>query len=110
MVKKNIEKPCVFDTFFWPVSPWPEDLTSKVCVLCEREKTFFPKHSVSPAREQSFQLLEFMDGPLCGWGRSGRTCALAKMVHPEFAKEFGISAKVLHFIVFFRHGSQKVVF
>ena len=65
---------------------------------------FSSKHSVSPARDESFQLQEILDGTLVGCGRSGHGCTSAKMVHLELAREFRISQKVLRFVVFFEHG------
>ena len=61
---------------------------------------FSPKHSVSRRREESFQLQEIRGGPPGGQGPSGHICPRAKRAPLEFAKEFGIRVKVLHFTSF----------
>ena len=67
--------------------------------VCTGSK-FLSKHSVSPRREESFQLQEIKDGPPGGWAPSGHTCPWAKMVYLETVKEFGIKVKVLRFTAF----------
>ena len=61
---------------------------------------FFAKHTVSRRREDSFQLQEIRGGPHGGQGRSGHIGPRIKRAHLEFAKEFGIKAKVLYFTAF----------
>ena len=66
-------------------------------------KGVFSKDSVSRRREASFFQQEIRGGPLGGQGRSGHIFPRVKRAYNlylEFAKVFGIKAKVLHFIAF----------
>ena len=93
---KNLAFLILFLTSGFTIS---ESRSKSWCFVREGDD-FFPKHIVSPAREDSFQLQEIFGGPLGARGRSGHTSPSAKRAHLELAKEFGISVKVLHFIAF----------
>ena len=78
-------------------------------VLYERETHVFSKHSVSPARDESFQLQEIPDESIVDRGRFGHECPVTKLEHLELAKEVRISTKVSRFVVFLRHGCPECI-
>ena len=99
---------------FWTLFLAAEFVASKAefvtgCFVCTGSE-FFPKHSVSRRREESFQLQEIRRGPLGGQARSGHTCPWAKKVYLEIVKEFGIKVKVLCFTAFWRRGCHSSFF